>query len=352
MSVVPSVSVVLPVHNGRDFVESSIRSILTQDFTDFELIVGDDGSDDGTGELLAKLALEDSRIRLLRRPVKSGLAGSANWVISEARAPLVAIAHADDIYHSSRLRRQVELLAQRPDAVLVGTLADGIDAQGRAVQPPNLSRLFKPSPFAPFAHSTIMFRIDAFSGAGGYRSQADAWEDLDLYWRMAGQGRILVIPEVLASYRHSGASIRERHGEKIEKALDAMYRAVALHREGRDWAPLLGKPGRGRVHPRIFVARSWVRVWSGQRSHVLGGMLRRAEFRLDLASVQSLAFVAWATVSPRSLRLLLQMVGKARNARARRRLDGLEFLEWKSMSGDRKSVKTSAPPSVAVARQP
>lgn len=328
MSPAPAVSVVLPVHNGRDFVESSIRSILAQDFTDFELIVGDDGSDDGTGSVLARLAAEDERIRLLRRPNKSGLAGSANWVISEARAPLVAIAHADDIYHPSRLRRQVELLERRPDAVLAGTLADGIDARGRRVQPASLSRLLRRSAFAPFAHTTIMFRADAFSRAGGYRSQADGWEDLDLYWRMAEQGRILVIAEVLASYRHSSASIRERHGEKIEQALDVMYRSAALYRKGRDWSPLLGRSSSGRIHPRIFVARSWVRLWSGRRSHLFRAMMRRAALRPDLASVQSLAFVTWATVSPRSLRLLLQMVGKARNVQARRRLNGLEFVEW------------------------
>lgn len=345
MSVGPAVSVVLPVHNGRDFVESSIRSVLAQDFADFELVVGDDGSDDGTGELLDKIAAEDSRIRLLRRPTKSGLAGSANWVVSEARAPLVAIAHADDIYDPSRLRRQFELLDRRPDAVLVGVLADGIDARGRRVQPANLSRLLKPSSFAPFGHSTIIFRADAFARAGGYRSQADTWEDLDLYWRMAKQGRILVIPEVLASYRHSASSIRERQGDRIEQALDVMYRSAERHREGRDWSPLLGRPSAGRINPRIFVARSWVRLWSGQRSHVLGRMLRRAAFRPDFVSVQSLAFVAWATASPRSLRLLLQLFGKARNARAQRRLAGLEFVEWEMAPHDpAASVPISATP--------
>ena len=328
MSGAPAVSVVLPVHNGRAFVEKSVRSILAQDFTNFELVIGDDGSDDGTGELVAELAAEDPRIRLLRRPTKSGLAGSANWVVSEARGPLVAIAHADDIYDPSRLRRQTDLLALRPDAVLVGTLADGIDSNGRDVQPPNLSALLKHSSFAAFAHSTIMFRASAFSRAGGYRSHADAWEDLDLYWRMAEQGRILVIPEVLASYRHSAASIRERHGDRIEQALDVMYRSAALHRQGRDWSPLLGQPSEGRIHPRIFVARSWVRLWAGRRSHVFGRMLRRAALRPNLVSVQSLVFVAWATASPRSLRLLLQLLGKARNARARRQLAGLDVVEW------------------------
>lgn len=352
MSPVPALSVVLPVHNGRDFVESSVRSILAQDFTDFELVIGDDGSDDGTGDVLARLAAEDQRIRLLRRETKSGLAGSANWVVSEARAALVAIAHADDIYDPSRLRRQVELFARRPDVVLVGTLADGIDSTGRTVQPPNLFRLTNQSSFAPFAHSTVMFRADAFSRTGGYRSHADAWEDLDLYWRMAEQGRILVIPEVLASYRHSPASIRERHGERIEQALDVMYRSAVLHEQGRDWSPLLGNPSSGRIHPRIFVARSWVRLWGGKRSHMLGRMLRRAALRPDLVTVQSLAFVTWATVSPRSLRRLLQLLGKARNAAARRQLAGLDVVEWDIAPRAADAIAHSAPERPAALRQP
>ena len=326
---VPAVSVVLPVHNGRDYVEASVRSILSQSFDDFELVIGDDGSDDGTGELLDRLAAEDSRIRLLRRAAKSGLAASANWVVSEARAPLIAIAHADDSYHPDRLRHQVELFKRMPDAVLVGALTQGVDTQGRAVQPPNLARVTESSSFAPFTHSSVMFRADAFSHAGGYRSGADAWEDLDLYWRMAKLGRILVVPRILGTYRHSPVSIRERHGATIEHALDTMYRSAALHRTGADWAPLLGEPPReGRVHPRIFVARSWVRLWAGQRSGMFRRMLRRAELRADLVTVQSLVFVAWATTSPRTLRLFLQLFARSRNAWLWRRLRGADYVEW------------------------
>jgi len=333
--VTPSVSVVLPVHNGHAFIEQSVRSILAQTFTEFELVIGDDGSDDGTGEMLDRLAAEDPRIRLLRRPVRSGLAGSANWVVSEARAPLVAIAHADDLYHRDRLRRQAEMFARRRDAVLIATLATGIDAQGRAVQEPHLWRLLKPSSFAPFSHSSVMFRADAFARTGGYRSGADAWEDLDLYWRMAEFGRILVIAEDLAHYRHSSSSIRERHGERIEHALEAMYQAAEAHAAGQDWSHLLQQsPPRGRIHPRIFVARSWVRVWSGQRSRMLGRMLRRAALRPRLDSAQSLGFVTWATVSPRSLRKFLQLLARLRNARARRELGGVEAVEWRLRDDD------------------
>ena len=105
---------------------------------------------------------------------------------------------------------------------------------------------------------------------------------------------------------------------------------------------MLGHPSGGRINPRIFVARSWVRLWSGQRSHVFGRMLRRAAFRPDFVSVQSLAFVAWATASPRSLRLLLQLVGRARNARARRRLASFEYVEWEMTRCDVASVPVPA----------
>jgi glycosyltransferase involved in cell wall biosynthesis len=334
VSLTPRLSVALPVHNGMPHIEESVRSLLGQSFGDFELIIGDDGSDDSTGEVLARLASEDGRIRLLRRDGKSGPAEAANWVISHARAPLVAIAHADDIAHEDRLGRQVELFAGRTDVVLVGTLNIGIDADGRTVHPPNLWRLAFPTSFAPMAHSSIMFRRAAFDAVGGYRRAADCWEDLDLYWRLSRHGRILVIPEILTRYRYSRISLRERAREDgLEQSLERMYNSVSLYRKNADYDPLLTGPEEaakgGRVHPRIFVARSWMRVWSGKRSIVFGQMLRRARFGFDLASVQSFAFVLWASVSPKSLRLVLQGVTHLRNRIARARIGRPAFVEWR-----------------------
>lgn len=334
MNSAPSLSVALPVHNGMPHIEESVRSLLAQSFGDFELIIGDDGSDDSTGTVLARLASEDPRIRLLRREGKSGPAGAANWVISHARAALVAVAHADDIAHADRLRRQVELFADRPDVVLVGTLNTGIDAGGRTVHPPNLWRLAFPTSFAPMAHSSIMFRRAAFDAVGGYRTTADCWEDLDLYWRLSRRGRILVIPEVLTRYRYSSISLRERAREEgLERSLERMYNSVALYRKHGEYDSLLARPdepaGNMRVHPRIFVARSWMRVWSGKRSIVFGQMLRRARFGFDLASVQSFAFVLWASVSPKSLRLVLQGVTHLRNRIARALIGRPPFVEWR-----------------------
>jgi glycosyltransferase involved in cell wall biosynthesis len=330
----PSVSVVLPVHNGMPHLEESISSILGQTLGDFELIVGDDGSDDLTGQTLVRLAAKDGRIRLLRQDRKSGPAAAANWVISHARAPLVAIAHADDIAHPDRLRRQVEVFQGRPDVVLVGAMCTGIDANGRGVHPPNLWRLGFPTTFAPMAHSSVMFRRSSFHQVGGYRSETDCWEDLDLYWRLYRLGRILVIPDVLTRYRYSGNSLRERaRADGLERSLERMYRSADLYRRHGDYEPLVAAPtqplGSERIDPRIFVARSWMRVWSGRRAIVFGQMLRRARFRLDSASVQTFAFVLWATVSPKSLRLVLQAVTGVRNAIIRRRIGRQPFVEWR-----------------------
>lgn len=330
---VPPISVVMPVHNGMPYVEDSVRSLLAQRFGAFELVIGDDGSSDGTSETLARLARADPRIRLARRENRSGVAGSLNWVVSMARAPLVAIAHADDLCHPDRLGRQVEVLQSRPDAVAVGSLFRGIDPEGRVVQPPHYWPLRLHSPFAPFAHSSTMFRRAAFDRVGGYRPEAEYWEDLDLYWRLLEIGRIFVIPEVLAFYRHSPVSVRSRESdEKVENALELMYRSTAAFARRCDHAPLLrsgaASVARGRIHPRIFVARSWAALWSGRRPGTLKRLLRRGDLRCNRTSFVSLAFVLGATLSPRAVRLAVCSWREMRNRLARRALRGGEIVEW------------------------
>jgi glycosyltransferase involved in cell wall biosynthesis len=322
----------MAVHDGMPFVEESVRSILAQTFADFEFVIGDDGSGDGTSEVLARLAAQDRRIRLLRREKKSGLAASANWVVGEARSSLVAVAHADDRSFPDRLRRQVELFEAEPSAVLVGTLSDGIDEAGRRVRPADLWRLTHHSPFAPFAHSSIMFRRESFAAVGGYRAEAEYWEDLDLYFRLAEVGRILVVPEVLTSVRHARISTRLRDDrDRVEKAVDLMYRAADAYARGADpeavLRPQIGQ--RRRIHPRTYVSRGSTRLWSGRAPHVLGRMVRGGDLRADFASLQALVWAAWGEVSPRTLRLFIRSVLSLRNRAASRGLAQGRAIEWR-----------------------
>ncbi|MFN3388234.1 MAG: glycosyltransferase family A protein, partial [Allosphingosinicella sp.] len=333
----PAVSAVMAVHNGMPHVEASVRSVLAQSFHDFEFVIGDDGSSDGSSDVLRALAAQDRRIRLLRRETKSGLAASANWVVGEARAPLVAIVHADDIAYPERLARQHALFQAQPGTSLVATLSDGIDEEGRTVRPADWWRLLSGAPLAPFVHSSIMFRRASFDRVGGYRAAAEYWEDLDLYLRLAETGRLLVVPEVLTGVRHTGIStrLRERQ-EEVEDAVDLMYRAIDAYARGEDYDAVLraGRAG-GRLHPKTFVARGSTRLWSGRRPGQMRRLLKRGDLRPDAASLQALGWVGWGAVSPRSLRFVVRAILRARNALARRSLGACAFVEWHPRGGAR-----------------
>jgi hypothetical protein len=331
----PRVSVVMPVHDGMPYVEETIASVLAQSFADFEFVIGDDGSSDGTSEALQRWANRDSRIRLLRREQKSGLARGGNWVVGESRSPLVAIAHADDLSHPDRLLRQVELLDRHPEVNLVGTLWDGIDRNGEKVRPADWWRLLRNSPFAPFSHSSAMFRRSAFDQAGGYRAQAEYWEDLDLYFRMATIGRVAVIPEVLATVRHAHVSARLRNDpERVENAVDLMFRSTRLYSRGKDHDPLFGasEPAERRLDPLTFVSCGSTRLWSGESPATLGRMWRRAALRPTTSGARALTWVLWGTVSPKSLRFFLRSLLGVRNLVARPIVRNRIFVEWEPRS--------------------
>src|SRR6267378_4232638 len=132
----PLISVVMPVHNALPFLDESIRSILEQTLSDFEFVILDDASTDGSVELLREWSLRDKRIHLHESKKRLGLSGSSNAVVSKASAPIVARMDADDIAHPDRLRRQWNIIeGGRGDVAIIGTLCNGIDASGREVRP-------------------------------------------------------------------------------------------------------------------------------------------------------------------------------------------------------------------------
>jgi hypothetical protein len=312
------------------FIAESVRSILDQSFADFELLVGDDGSTDGTTAALQQMAAGDRRIRLLRRERRSGLAASANWLVAEARAPLVAIMHADDRSSPERLARQVAVIDANPDIQLVGTLWKGIDEYGRDVRPADFWRLLRASPFAPFSHSSVMFRRLAFERVGGYRPIAEYWEDLDLYYRIAALGTIAVVPDVLASVRHSRNSTRLRDAQtKVEDSVDLMLRAVAEVAAARDPEPVIcAGTGSSGLLPMTFVSCGSTQLWNGRSPQVLARLRERAVLKFDRGSIHALAWVLWGSASPKSLRLLLRSILRMRNAVARPLLKGKPFVPW------------------------
>lgn len=336
----PPLSVVMPVRNALPFLDESIASILGQSFGEFEFAIYDDASTDGSSERLRQWEARDSRIRVVFGETPLGPAGSSQMAVELSRAPLVARMDADDVSKPERLRLQLALFRDHPDAVLAGALADGIDEAGRAIRPVDAWRLTRAAPFAPFAHSSIMFRREAFVAAGGYRAVAEYWEDLDFYFRMADRGRLLVVPEVLASVRHTLSSTRLREDrERVENAVDTALRAAAAFWAGEDYEAILARPRRPgeKLHPRTFVGCGATRLWSGRRPRVLRRMLRRGELRANLKSLEAFVWAAWGELSPGTLRLFIRSALHLRNLAARRHLAGRDALEWRPRAARERS---------------
>jgi len=148
----PSLSVVMPVHNALPHLDAAVHSILGQSFVDFEFVILDDASTDGSRERLRELAALDPRIRLLEVDEKLGPVASSNMVAAAAKAPFVARMDADDVSYPDRLGEQLQVLRDDREAGVVASLCDTIDSAGRILRQPEAWRLARPSPFVPFAH--------------------------------------------------------------------------------------------------------------------------------------------------------------------------------------------------------
>ena len=118
MNAVPRLSVGLPVYNGEGLLAESIEALLGQSYENFELIISDNASTDGTADICRRYAKQDSRIRYIRQPYNIGLNRNHNFVVRQAKGELVKMASHDDLYARDLLKRCVEALDEHPEAVL------------------------------------------------------------------------------------------------------------------------------------------------------------------------------------------------------------------------------------------
>src|SRR4051812_27490893 len=121
MSAEPRLSVLIPVHDAELFVHEAITSILEQTFSDFEVIVIDDRSTDGSLDIVRECATQDSRLRVVALDEQLGVAGALNAGLAHATAPLLARMDADDIAHPERFEVQVAEMDRDPDLGVLGS---------------------------------------------------------------------------------------------------------------------------------------------------------------------------------------------------------------------------------------
>lgn len=134
-SSTPRVSIGLPVYNGENYIKEALDSILAQTYTDFELIISDNASTDGTQEICEAYAAKDPRVRYHRNEQNLGGAGNFNHVVELSRGEFFRVAHHDDILEPECVETCVELLDQEPDVILCYTDATMIDEHGKPFEP-------------------------------------------------------------------------------------------------------------------------------------------------------------------------------------------------------------------------
>lgn len=207
----PSVSVLLPARDAQATIQAALASVRAQTFTDFEVVVVDDGSRDRTSAIVREAASVDDRIRLIEGEGR-GIVHALNHGLAACRAPLVARFDADDLMHRDRLARQVPILAERTELAGVGskvrcfprrTLRDGMlryEAWQNAVLTAEAVRRERFIE-APLVHPSMTLRRAALERVDGWRDSPWA-EDLDLWLRMLESGMELAkVPEVLLLWR-------------------------------------------------------------------------------------------------------------------------------------------------------
>lgn len=211
----PRVSIIIPTYNSAQFLPATLESVFQQTFQDYEVLVIDDGSTDNTKDVLTPY---QSKIRYLYQENQERSA-ARNYGLSLAQGDLIAFLDSDDLWLPHKLERQVKVMDDHPEVILVFSQAQYIDAQGNFTAFCGEWLDGKPAEgleirsfFEDFAQGNVIFgggstalvRRDAIDKAGNFDPSITHGEDWDLWWRLSIQGLFAYIPEPLAYYRVFG----------------------------------------------------------------------------------------------------------------------------------------------------
>ncbi len=245
----PTISIIMGVYNckNKSLLESSIRSILAQTYTDWELIICDDGSTDDTLECLNALSLLDNRIKVISYDSNRGLSEALNVALNVADGEYIARQDDDDISYKTRLEEELSYLKLHPEYQIVGCIADVYDDNGIWGQFP-LNEKPMPKDFlyhSQFLHPSVIIRKDALTSVGGYRTtwETKKAEDYDLFMRMYAKGyRGYNIQKKLYKYRVVNGNTKYRKFKDYFQEAIVRYKGFKGLKLGVQSLPYVAKP--------------------------------------------------------------------------------------------------------------
>ena len=300
----PLISVVMPVFNAERWLQPALDSITAQTLTEFEFIAVDDGSTDGSLDLLERHQARDPRLRVISRP-NTGIVLALTDGLAAARGEFVARMDADDEAAPTRFARQIDRMRAEPGLVALGSAVTFMDAAGRPVQAcprplrhAEIERALLAGDGGALIHPAVMFRTAAVRAAGGYRVATQYLEDLDLFLRLARLGELANLAEPLLRYRVHEASINfTRQAGRDAVKLAVLREAHAVRGLGFDPGPFVGEAsahGDPARHAREWAATS---LAYGSRLVAVGHGWRAVCLRpRDAASWRALRYALTAPV--------------------------------------------------------
>jgi glycosyltransferase involved in cell wall biosynthesis len=236
----PTVSVLIPSYNHARFLPAALQSVFDQTFTDYEIVVVDDGSTDGSVELLQQYG---ERIRLFTQPNR-GTYPTLNRCIAESKGRYLAILNSDDLWAPTKLEKQVAVLEAQLQVGLVHTDGRFIDGEGNILEGNPLGFEWPRTPSGNIIEalvrcnkiiaSSVLIRRECFERLGGFREDLFGSGDWEMWFRVALEYDIAFIDEPLTFYRVHGANASFQHRRVYED--DVRVREETIHaNEARLW---------------------------------------------------------------------------------------------------------------------
>lgn len=200
----------MPVKNAGKFVALAVQSILNQTYTNWEMIVVDDGSTDETGKILKRFSRKDKRIVVITHAKSQGIGASLNLALAQTKGEYIARMDGDDIALPARLAVQVAYLRKNPQIVAVGGQAEMIDGQGEIFAYKHFSTNQKTLRdmimwMVPIQHPIMMARAEAYKKCR-YDATYQTAEDVEMFMKLLKYGEFGNVPEVVYQYRKADTS--------------------------------------------------------------------------------------------------------------------------------------------------
>lgn len=227
----PKVSVIMPAYQAEQYIGESIQSIVNQTFTDWELIITDDGSRDHTAAVVLLWAGRDQRIRLICNESQQGAAQSRNKAIQASNSELIAFLDADDMAYPKRLQKQVAYMQQNPSVGLVAHWLDIMDENSLPHPAQWVWRKEKDTHLPvfllfgnAFALSSVMMRRNVWERLHGFSTAFEPCEDYALWSEAATITNLHIIPEKLGARREHKNNWTSRASEKSKRQAEEVIK--------------------------------------------------------------------------------------------------------------------------------